>query len=208
MDRDRVRGEIQPQIDSGVGRPMLNLLNFEEIQGLLLLVPGLIRGLDVRDALFAGSVKAWLLQGEQVLTNNRLTIAAQVATLRGVLISAERGVIPSGMAFTKRTTPRTIRDAAAADVLRKAEELISGAIQADAGRFAEGEKLTRQLVAVAHKKRLHVAASPGDGHPDRLKSVWHAMIKDPDLGTAATHLIGLVGPHDVLILLDRILPKP
>jgi hypothetical protein len=186
---------------------MLNIVNLEEIQGLLLRVPVLIRELDARDPNFAGSVKAWLTQGEQILTSNRLTVAAQVAALRGVLISAERGAVPSGMAFTKRTTTRTIKDAAAADVLRRAEELMSSAIHADTLRFAEGEKLTRQIVAVAHRKKLTDA--PGvDKHPEILKTIWQAMVKDPDLAAATTHLVGLVGPHDVLILLDRMLPTP
>lgn len=187
---------------------MLKILNLEEIQDALLLVPGLIREFDARDVNFAGSVKAWLTQGEQLLISNKLAAAAQVATLRGVLISAERGQIPAGMAFNKRAAPRTIKDAAAADVLRKAEELITNTIHADTGRFAEGDRLIRQLVAVAHRKGLTVEASAVDNHSDMLKAVWQAMIQDPEMGAAATRLIGLLGPHDVLVLLDRALPKP
>lgn len=187
---------------------MLNLINLEEIQAILLLVPGLIRELELRNVNFADSVKVWLAHAEHVLSNNRLAAAAQVAGLRGVLISAERGVIPSGLIFSKRATPRMIRDAAAAEVLRKAEELISSAINTDTARFAEGEKLMRQIVAVAHKKRLTVVAPVATSHSEMLKSIWQAMIEDPDLGTAATHLVGLVGAHDVLILLDRMLLRP
>ena len=187
---------------------MLNIMNLEEIQSILLRVPVLIRELEARDVSFAGSVKTWLTQGEQTLSNNRLTVAAQVAALRGVLISAERGAIPSGMAFTKRATLRMIKDAAAADVLRKAEELMSSAINADAARFAEGEKLTRQIVAVAYRKGLTLVAPDVGTHSERLKTIWQAMTRDPDLVSATTHLIGLVGPHDVLILLDRMLPTP
>jgi len=185
---------------------MLHIMNLEEVQGLLLRVPGLIHDLEGRDSSFVGSVKVWLTQAEQVLISNRLPVAAEIAVLRGVLISAERGVIPPGMAFSTRTTMRKIKDASAADVLRKAEELISSTISADAARFAEGEKLTQQIVAVAQRKGL-IPATPSAGtHAEMLKAIWQAMIIDPDLGAATTHLAGLVGEHDVLIVLDRMLP--
>jgi len=184
---------------------MLHLANLEEIQRLLLLVPGLIRALDSHDPDFAEAVKEWLGQVEQALTNNRMAIAADVAVLRGVLISAERGVIPAGLVFNGRTTVRKIKDACAADVLRKAEEIISAAVKGDVARFAEGERLTQQIVAVAQRKGLIPAASNVDRHTEMLNAIWHAMIVDPDLGSATTHLTGLVGMPDTLILLDRML---
>ncbi len=187
---------------------MLHIINLEDIQAMLLRVPGLVHELEERDPGFVGSVKAWLTQAEQVLINNRLAVAAEVAVLRGVLISAERGVIPPGMTFSTRTTMRKIKDAAAADVLRKAEELIFSAISADAVRFAEGEKLTQQIVAVAQRKGLIPVTPCVDKHTERLKAIWQAMNMDPDLGAVTTHLAGLVGAYDVLILLDRMLPTP
>lgn len=187
---------------------MLNIANLEEIQGLLLRVPGLIRELDERDNRFAGSVKAWLMQGEQILVNNRLAIAADVAVLRGVLISAERGVIPPGMVFSKQATSRKIKDAAAAEALRRAEEVIASSIGADAARVAEGEKLIRQVVAVAHRKGLPVQATGGNKRAEVLQAIWQGLTRDPELGAATARLIGLVGSQDVLILLDRVLPVP
>ena len=187
---------------------MLHIVNLEEIQGMLLRVPELIDSLEKRAPSFVGSVKEWLTQAEQILISNRLAVAAEVAVLRGVLISAERGVIPPGMAFSTRTTIRKIKDASAADVLRKAEELISSAISVDAVRFAEGEKLTQQIVAVAQRKGLIPVTPRGDKHTEMLKAIWQAMIIDPDLGAVTTHLAGLVGAYDVLILLDRMLPTP
>jgi hypothetical protein len=185
---------------------MLNLVNLEEIQGVLLCVPALVRELERRDASFVGSVKAWLTRGEQVLVSNRLPAAAEIAALRAVLISAERGAIPPGIAFNTRVTARKIKDASAADALRKAEERITSAIGQDAQRFAEGEKLIRQIVAIAQRKGLTDRASGGERNPGVLRAIWHAVALDPDLAAAATRLVGLVGAHDVLILLDRALP--
>lgn len=185
---------------------MLNIVNLEEIQRVLLRVPGLVHELSERQMTLIDSVKTWLTDGEQILVNNRLPIAAEVAALRGVLISAERGVIPPGMAFSTRTTTRKVKEAAAADVLRKAAEVILEAIAADAARVAEGEKLMRQILAVAQLKGIsQVPIHSAYTHSDMLKAIWRAMTDDPDLGGGATRLEGLVGINDALILLDRLL---
>ncbi len=173
---------------------------------MLLRVPELIRALEKRDPNFVGGVKEWLTQAEQILVNNRLAVAAEVAVLRGVLISAERGVLPPGLVFSGRTTARKIRDATTADVLRKAEEVISNAIRADVAHLAEGERLARQIVSVAQRRGLIISAPIADKNTKTLNAFWTAMITDQELGPATTHLAGLVGVHDALILIDRMLP--
>ena len=186
---------------------MLNIVNLEEIQRVLLRVPGLIHELAERQMSLVGSVKTWLSDGEQILISNGLPVAAEVAALRGVLISAERGVIPPGMTFSARTTARKIKEAAAADVLRKAAEVIFKTIAADAARVAESEQLMRQILAVAQRKGiLKVSAHSAYTHSDMMKAIWRAMTENPDLGGAATRLEGLVGINDTLVLLDRMLP--
>jgi len=184
----------------------MHIVNIEEIQGMLLRVPELIDRLESHDPDFAVLVKGWLTETEQVLTNNRLAVAADVAVLRGVLISAERGLLPEGMVLTGRKTARKIRDAAAADALRRSSDIISDAIRGDTAQIAEGEKLTRQLVALAERKGILPCDPDAGGHDEKLNAIWHAMSEDPDLGPATTHLAGLVGGYDALVLLDRMLP--
>lgn len=186
---------------------MLNIVNLEEIQGVLLRVPGLIHELAERQMSLIDSVKTWLADGEQTLINNRMPVAAEVAALRGMLISAERGVIPPGMAFTTRTTTRMIKEAAAAEALRRAADVITQAISGDAARVAEGEKLMRQILAVAQRNGISNVTAYGEyTHSDMVKAIWKAMTEDPDLGGATTRLEGLVGANDALVLLDRMLP--
>jgi hypothetical protein len=186
---------------------MLQIVNLEVIQAMLLRVPGLIHALERRDPDFVGIVKSWLTEAEQVLISNRMAVAAEVAGLRGMLISAERGVMPAGLVFSGRATARKIKQACAADVLRRAEELISKAITEDAARFAEGERLAQQIVSVAQRKGLTMAATSADKYTEMLNAIWYAMIADPDVGSATTHLAGLVAINDALILVDRMLTR-
>lgn len=185
---------------------MLHIVNLEDIQNILLRVPELVNCLERRDSNFSDLVKEWLTQVEDVLVSNRLPIAADVAVLRGVLISAERGVLPMGMEISGRSTHRKVKDGAAAEVLRKADEAISHAISGYASKVQEGESLARQLVALAQQKGMIPDGSGARNHAEVLNAIWSEMSKDPELGGGTTHLAGLVGPYDALILLDRMLP--
>jgi hypothetical protein len=185
---------------------MLSLPSLEEIQDLLLRVPPIIQQMESHRPGFVAATRDWLTQMEQVLVSNRSTAAAEIAVLRGVLIAAERGVIPAGIVFGGRATSRKVREASAADVLRQAEAAVSDAIRGDVAQMAEGERLARQIAAVAVRKGLWEAAGGAGGHSQRLMALWQAMGADPELGNAVVRLTGLVGLPSALALLDRALP--
>ncbi|MGP8337606.1 MAG: hypothetical protein ACT6FC_05155 [Methanosarcinaceae archaeon] len=184
---------------------MLHIVNLEEIQNILLRVPELVNCLERHDTNFTDLVKEWLTQAEQVLVDNRLPIASDIAVLRGVLISAERGVMPVGMEIIGRNTRRRIKDGAAAEVLRKTDEIISNAISGYASQVQEGERLAQQLVALARQKGMIPDSSSASNRTGMLNIIWNTMAKDPELGAGTTHLAGLVGKYDALILIDRVL---
>ncbi|MBI1803208.1 MAG: hypothetical protein HY033_05515 [Ignavibacteriae bacterium] len=188
---------------------MLHIAQLEEIQNLLLQVPELIHGLERRDPNFSSAVKQWLARAEHELVSNRLAVASEIAGLRGTLICAERGLIPEGITFTGHPTLRTIKAASTAQLLRKASERISSAIQVRAAQIVEGENLIQQIVSRARRKGLIPSELSASGnHVELLKGIWSALVSDPDVGAAAIHLAGLVGEYDALILLDRMALVP
>lgn len=184
---------------------MLRIVNLEEIQGMLLRIPGLVDLQEQRDPNFVQDMKLWLLKLERTLNNNRMTVAANVAALRGLLISAERGAIPIGVELHGQSTRRKIRDAAAAYVLRETGDLVSSVIQKDQDRVAEAERLSRQLVALAKAKGLIQERPSGENSADMLKTIWQVLSDDLELSPGMINLEGLVGPNDALIILARII---
>lgn len=184
---------------------MLRIVNLEEIQGMLLRIRGLVDLHDKRDPDFVENVKEWLSKLEKVLENNRLPAVGNVAALRALLISAEQGVIPTGVEFHGRATGRKIREAAAAYVLRQTGDIVSSIIQKDRDRVAEAERMTRQLVALAKAKGLIQELPTGENFTDMLKAIWRTLFADPDISPGTINVEGLIGPHDALIILDRIL---
>lgn len=182
---------------------MLRIANLEEIHGLLLRLPSLVDELERKEPHAVGNVREWLVSLERVLESNRLPLAGNIAVLRAGLDSALMGVIPAGIEFHGRASSRKIREAAAAEMLKRASDLVIAAIQGDGSRIDEAERVARQLIAVASFKGLIPTNRPEGDVIENVKAVWSAMQADTEIGQGAAHLVGLVGPHDALIVLDR-----
>jgi hypothetical protein len=174
----------------------MQLAILDRIDALRLGVPPIVDLYDNGDPRFAEDVKRWIHDAEEILTTGRLAAVAGLAALRGTLIAAEEGTVPAGMTFAGRTTPRKIRDAVAADVLRRADEQMVNATTTAVAQFAEADRLVRQMLPAAMRKGLIGSSAAAS---------WSSMENDPDLGAIATHIVGLAGRNDALVLLGRAL---
>ncbi|MDD3421386.1 MAG: hypothetical protein PHS47_03695 [Methanocellales archaeon] len=186
---------------------MLRIVNLEEIDVMLLRISSLIDQQERGDTNFAENVKEWLSKLEKILESNRMPVAGNVATLRGLLISAERGDLPSGVKFYGRPTRRKIREATTAYVIQQTCDLVSNVIQRDHKRFAEAECITRQLVALATAKGLIQELPSGKDNTDLLKALWRTLSNDPELSSGTVNVEGLIGLYDALIMLERTIAK-
>ncbi|MDD5485698.1 MAG: hypothetical protein PHI74_06705 [Methanocellales archaeon] len=182
-------------------------MNIEEIDIMLLRISSLIDQQERGDTNFAENVKEWLSKLEKMLETNRMPVAGNVATLRGLLISAERGDIPPDVKFYGRPTRRKIRETTTSYVIRQTCNLVSNVIQRDRERFAEAEGITRQLVALATAKGLIQELPNGKDNTDLLKDLWKTLSKDPELSSGTVNVEGLIGLYDALIVLDRTIAK-
>jgi hypothetical protein len=184
---------------------MLHIVNLEEIQGLLQQASVLVNLQDKKSPDFVIQVRNWLVTIEDVLQRNRMPAASKLAVYRGQLIAADRGVIPPGIALIGAPTVRRVKEATAGELIRLAEALVWGVIEADQKRVAECEQVARQLVTIATFKKLIPLDGDRGSRSQYLNAVWHALLTDPDLQGGAIHMQTLVGPADALIILDRIM---
>jgi hypothetical protein len=182
----------------------LTIIQYEEIVALLHDVPKLVDELEARHAGLYDDVLTWMRRAEKVLENNRLPSCSQVATYRAQLIEAGRGVYQPGLHFIGRPTLRKIKEASAALVMGGVNDVLQGAIADRQRVFEEAQRIAQQLVAVAHTKGLPGTSSAfASGGPQMLRD---AIAFDSDISSGYTHLVGLIGSADALLLLDRALP--
>lgn len=182
---------------------MLPLPNLEELQALLLHLPAIVQRYEEKDATFVELAKEWLRVAEELLVRNSLPVAGAVAGLRGAVISAERGFMPAGMSAPGTSAPRRLRDFAAAEALRRAEELVSGAMRQDVAQLQDAEGVMRQMVVVAHYKGYLDVGATDVHRTDALQLLWSRFLADADLIQGAVRVSGLVGLPTAFALLDR-----
>lgn len=167
---------------------------------MLLEIPGLVRLYDGRDATFRVSVKEWLEQTVVECEKNRMSVSGELSTLKGKMISAERGVLPLEYLSLRAKSVRRALDAMALDILARANQSVNDALKPSWSLLADGEKLARQIVTLAIKKgTVRIDAKPEEN--------WRSVSNDSDLGGYATALVGLVGLYDAIILVDRAIPE-
>lgn len=182
---------------------MLHIVNLEEIESMLLRVPLLVDLQEQRDANLVEEVKHWLVDLETVLKNNSIPEAGNIAALRSLLISSERGLKPEGIEIRGSVTGRKIKEATAATVIQKAGSLVSDVICKDRERVAEAGRIGRQLVALGRAKGLIGELPGGRNHGEMLKVLWRALAADSEMQAGVVNVEALAGPNDALIILDR-----
>jgi hypothetical protein len=184
---------------------MLRIMHIEEIEGLLLLLPDLVRQQERRSTAFPPNAGAWLSSLEKVLAANRLYQAGNIATLRSGLVAAEQGQVPPGLQFRGRPNRSRVTYAVASQALQRAAEIASTLMAESRPRLAEAERVAQQIVAAALSRGLITTREEGVSHTQHLRMLRSSFVTSSDLESAVVHLEGLVGPHDALILLDRAL---
>lgn len=184
---------------------MLRIVNIEEIQNMMAGISGLVDMQEGHDPLFHEKVKMWLAKLEKVLESNRIMQTGEVASLRGLIISAENGIVPPGIEILGRSSKRKIVEAAITFSLRQCGSLVSNIIQKEVDRISDAEHVMRQLLALARAKGLIQQIPDGNDHTEELKYIWHTLSDDPEIAPGTINVEGLVGPHDALIILDRII---
>jgi len=183
----------------------LTVAQYEEILGVLQMVPILVDELEARHSGFPDDILGWLKHAERALTNNRLPEASQIAACRARLIEAGRGVQQGTLTIVGRQSTRKIREATAALVLGTGTDILQGVIADRKSVFQEAERISRQVLAVAQMKGLVNASDSGSTNQQFLHELRDHIAADPDLASFHTHIVGLVGATDALVMLDRAL---
>ena len=181
---------------------MLALPHLAEIERHLLLLSPLADDVESRGMRVAERVRDWIREAEELLRRYGMVQAGDLAVIRTELAAAVRASPVAALAADPgRSRPRRVRAAqAAADALTRAARVVEDAVAPSRQLSQEGERLARQIASVAKVKGYRQAQT---ADWDGVSSAWDQASKDPDLLSAATHLVGLVGRMNAMLLFTR-----
>lgn len=184
---------------------MLRIVQLEELETLLLELPAIVQQQAQRSPDFSMRVRDWLTALEGVLAANRLHQAGVIATLRSELIATEQGQLPAELKFRGRPTRSRVLNSVASQCLQRAADVVTLLITENRSRVTESERVSRQVVAAGLSRGLIDARPRELDNTQYLRHLRQALAASGDLEPALVHVEGLVGPHDLFVLLDRAL---
>lgn len=181
---------------------MLQLPHLAEIERHLLLLSPLADAIESRGMRVADRVRDWIREAEEIMRRHGVVEAGDLAVIRTELAAAVRAPPVAAAAPSQgRPRPRRSRhEQAAADALARAARVVEDAVASSRQLSQEGERLARQIASVAKVKGHRQIDSADWG---AVSTAWEQASRDPDLVNAATHLVGLVGRMNAMLLFMR-----
>ena len=149
------------------------------------------------------SVK-WLERLEKLADENRWIIKAEIASLRGKVITASR--MQSDDAFDwmpKSKNRRRAKEALTAECINIAVNRSMDFVQKDRELHNEAANLLRQILSIAISKGLIEPRPRAAIDGVFITQSWRMIAVDPELAQMCTHAVGLVGAYNAYILFDK-----
>ena len=152
---------------------------------------------------FAQSMK-WLEKLEALSEKNRWPLQAEIASLRGRLISTSR--MQSDDLFSwlpKSKNRRRAKEALTAECISIAVGRLMEFVQKDRELHAEAANILRQILSVAVSKGLIEMRPVSETDSAFIAKSWRAAASDAEMNKMCTHVIGLVGAYNAYMLFDK-----
>ncbi len=179
---------------------MIALPHLAEIERHLILLTPLADAVESRGMRLYAQVREWIKDAEELLRRHSMVQAGDLAVIRTELAAAGRAT-SLGTNSASRTRSRRARgEQAAAEALAKAARVVEEAVAPSRQLSQEGERLARQIASVA-KVKGHPSVGTADW--GAVSAAWDKASQDPDLLSASTHLVGLVGRMNAMLLFMR-----
>lgn len=189
----------------------------EEFERALYSVSEIVSLLETHKYTFIDEVRAFIGSLEKRAEKYHLPFASEIGIIRGKMCVIDEALdFPSGSSYHPETRriQRRNREAYALKRLDDACQLVRSYCTSSQASFTEAQNLCRQIAAVAAVKQLiqtevteenAATEQSAQAHEASVCALWHTITSDSDLCSLCTHVIGLIGYHNTIILFDRAL---
>jgi len=175
-----------------------------ELDGILSEAAPLIDLYKNKELSFYEKSVKWMERLEKFADENRWIIKAEIASLRGKVITVSR--MQSDDAFEwmpKSKNRRRAKEALTAECIKAAVSCSMNFVQNDRELHNEAANLLRQVLSAAISKGLVEPRPSAAIDGDFITQSWRMAATDPELAKMCTHVIGLVGAYNAYMFFDK-----
>ena len=163
------------------------------LRAKLIEFPVLVDGLEKKEFSFLENLLSWIKQTEQILTDNRLSGAAELSGLRSRILAP-------GFAGERNASIKKMKIRAASEVLYDLQSAVARAMHPFEVKVEEARELIRQLLAIV----AQTGAIVFDGSRPfemLINDVWRFINSNEQLRAGAVKLKSSLSQTDIQLLI-------
>jgi len=146
----------------------------------------------------------WFEKLEGLSDKNRWPLKAEMAALRGRMITASRVQSEDQFAWMpKSKNRRRAKEALTAECIHTAVGRFMEFVSKDRELHGEAANILRQILSVAVAKGLIEMRPAHQADSAFIAKSWRAAAGDEELNKMCTHVVGLVGAYNAYMLFDK-----
>ena len=181
----------------------MRVQQYNDMAALCVEVPRLIQQYEERDYRFLSSVNSWLLRCEACFADKQAMQASQVASLRGRLIAAGRGIFEPDFASSVNLKKSKMVDLVALQAIQSSQDILITSVRPLEERLNEAELIILQLIALADQKGLVSHDLIEHARDGATREIWHTFAQYNDLKSGLNKVLTFVSFDDALMLLEK-----
>lgn len=186
----------------------MNLAAYDQLVLLLNQVPHIAEMYERKDSMFGQSVREWMDAAETILTANRIHLAAELATLKMMITSTQRGNRRQGQSSegNVRSRKKAI-EIASIEALRQAQHSVRTLLAPYDTRYDEAGQAARRMLVVASSLGLLNARLRTKFDSSTLPALWRDMVSNEKTGPWTVKMLEMVTPDEALTIVNRVIDE-
>lgn len=184
----------------------MNLTTYDQLVLMLNQVPHIAAMYERKDGSFGQSVREWMDAAETILKANRIHLAAELATLKMTITSAQRGhrtqSTEDGIINKKKAV-----EIASMEALHQAQHSIRMLLAPHETRYDEATLSARRMLVIASSLGMLNARLRTKFDSATLPALWRDMVSNEKTVPWTMKMLEVVTPDEALTIVSRVLDE-
>ncbi len=186
----------------------MNLATYDQLVLMLNQVPHIAEMYERKSSMFAQSVREWIEAAETILTANRMHAAAELATLKMMITSTQRGnrTHGHGTDVNARNKKKAI-EIASIEALHQAQHSIRMLLAPYEQNYDDASQAARRMLIIASSLGILNARLRTKFDSSTLPALWRDMVTNEKTAPWTVKMLEIVRPDDAMTIVNRVIDE-